>query len=173
MYFNVFFVTLLSLISYSVSCEVIKNTLPVSTYIDKSKLYPYSLSMESNPSKLILNYSENLNRFNDSTSFLLVNTNIPAQESVLFYYRLNLLTNDSQCQEINSPDGTSLIDFMNVFIDGELINEGDITSLKPLDSIDESGFRIGQNQVLIRSDEINDVALKCNGEVSVLAELSI
>ncbi|NDJ80264.1 hypothetical protein GXP65_04455 [Vibrio campbellii] len=62
---------------------------------------------------------------------------------------------------------------MNVFIDGELINEGDITSLKPLDSIDESGFRIGQNQVLIRSDEINDVALKCNGEVSVLAELSI
>lgn len=168
-----FSVMLLSFLSCSVSSEIIKSTLPLSTYIDKSKLYPYSLSMEANPSKLILNYSENLNRFDDAVSYFFVNTNIPSQESILFHYQLTLLTNSSHCQPISSSGGEMLIDFMKVFIDGELLNEGDITSLKPLDSVDESGFRIGQNKVILRSDEINDVALTCNGEVSVLAELSI
>ncbi|MGF1703061.1 hypothetical protein L4D09_22490 [Photobacterium makurazakiensis] len=148
--------------------------LPVSTYINKALLYPYSLSLTATPSSFLLLFDKSQNRFYDAHSELLVKTEIPAEESATFTYKLTLTQNQSECRRVGSTGtDTVLSNVMDVLIDGTKIDEGDSSSLQVLDEIDEGGRRMGRNSLTLRSHQITEEAFDCNGSIKIEAELAL
>ena len=167
-YLFVFFLT-----SFYANSAIKPQTLPVSSYIDKSKLYPYSLAVESHPSSFLLLYKQNEERFDDAVGTITVTSNIPAEESIEFRYALQLIENESRCEKIIGDTGKVVLNIMNVFIDGVEVEEGGVTSSNPLDKLNEDGYRYGESSVLLRSDTIDDGGLECAGSVVVIAEMAL
>ena len=148
------------------------DTLPVSTYIDKSKLYPYSLSINSDDFDLFVDFNEDINRFNDIYTQLHIDSNIPSKDSGLFSYQLMLSRNDSECTRYGEVE-VIIEDVMQIFLNGSEIEEGESTLPKLLIQEDENGFMVDSTELMLRSKEITNVGLKCRGEVAIIAELSI
>ncbi|WP_146153895.1 hypothetical protein [Photobacterium sanctipauli] len=150
----------------------IPHLFKVSTYIDKTDLYPYSLTLLAEPSSLYLEFNSQLGRFDDATTELIVNSNIPEVESAAFTYQVTLVTNESNCQRYSETEPV-LVNVMDVYLDGQSMQEGVASSRQYLDEVDESGLRVGRNEILLRSQLIEERALGCSGEIMLEAELAL
>ena len=149
------------------------NELPVSTYIDKTKIYPYSLNLEASPSSLLLHFNQSINRFDDADTKIIVSSDIPSEESTEFQYQLLLDKNESACRLIVANKDVVLDDVMQVFIDGNLIEEGDVSNAKPIDQENSDGYRFGESTLTLRSETIEEEGMECGGKVIIVAELAV
>lgn len=167
------FVLSFSLLTCLVSAQEQNKILPVSTSIDKSKLYPYSLTVELPSSIFLLYFLTNENRFKDVTSSVFVTSTIPEDESAEFGYTLQLTENKSICRNIIGDTEKSISGIMNVFIDDNEIIEGESSPIKPLSELNEDGYRFGESSLLLRSDVIEEEGMECSGKVTLLAEVAL
>lgn len=113
-----------------------------------------------------------MRRFNDAHTKLFISSNIPAEDSGLFFYQLMLSRNDSECSRYGESE-VIISDVMQVFLNGMEIREGEMTSPKLLIQEDENGFMFDSTDLMLRGKEITEVGLRCHGEVVIITELSI
>ncbi|MCW8336613.1 hypothetical protein [Vibrio paucivorans] len=164
---------LLLLNSYSVTAAMIGETFLVSTDIDRTQFYPFSVFLDIERPNLELNYNQQLSRFDDAETILTEGSNIPSEEATLFNYQLHVVRNTSICRSVFNEQEILLADIMSLMVDGEPIEEGEISPPYSFEHIDETGFVYGTNQLLLRSKEIEEDGVSCKGLVVLHTELMI
>ncbi|HGZ7315124.1 TPA: hypothetical protein ACOL2D_004557 [Vibrio parahaemolyticus] len=163
---------LLGALSTSTFSAPIQKILPLSVTIDKAQLYPYTLSLEIQPSSFTLLFDKALHRFQSDDVSVVISTDIPNDESgVGFEYRLSLMSNESRC--LRAYDSTVTQEgFISLKLDNAPFNVGDVLEGQALIEL-ESGV-LGDTRVLtLDSDVITDEALQCDGQVRLEAELAL
>lgn len=167
-----YWIWLLGALSASVFSAPIQKVLPLSVTIDKAQLYPYTLSLEMQPSSFTLLFDKSLHRFQSDDVSVVISTDIPNDESgVGFEYRLSLMSNESRC--LRAYDSTVTQEgFISLTLDNVPFNVGDVLEGQALREL-ESGM-LGDVRVLtLDSDVITDEALQCDGLVRLEAELAL
>lgn len=167
------FILSFSLFTSLASAEIQNKVLSVSTSLDKSKLYPYSLEVDFPSSTYLLYFLSHENKFKDVTVPIIVTSTIPEDESAEFGYTLQLTENNSTCKHIIGDTKESISDIMNVFIDDHEIVEGESSQINPLSELNEDGYRYGESSLLLRSDIIEEEGMECSGQVTLMAEVAI
>ncbi len=163
---------LLGALSASAFSAPIQKVLPLSVTIDKAQLYPYTLSLEIQPSNFTLLFDKWSHRFQSDDVSVVISTDIPNDESgVGFEYRLSLMSNESRC--LRAYDSTVTQEgFISLKLDNAPFNVGDVLEGQALIEL-ESGV-LGDARVLtLDSDVITDEALQCDGQVRLEAELAL
>ena len=102
-----------------------------------------------------------------------MSSDIPSEESTEFQYQLLLDKNESACRLIVANKDVVLDDVMQVFIDGNLIEEGDVSNAKPIDQENSDGYRFGESTLTLRSETIEEEGMECGGKVIIVAELAV
>lgn len=162
----------LGLLSFGSVAAPIYEVLPLSTYIDKTELYPYVISLDMQPNKVVLAFDDQQQRFQSHDVVVLVSSNIPNGESgVGFGYTLSLLRNDSYCSRPYSGEETQT-DIMNLTLEGATFDEHTPFEAQLLASADDS-FLGGKHVLKLISEVITDEAVQCQGTVMLEAELAL
>ncbi|ALR95506.1 hypothetical protein [Vibrio alginolyticus] len=163
---------LLGALSVSAMSAPIQKVLPLSVTIDKAQLYPYTLSLEMQPSSFTLLFDKTQHRFQSDDVAVVISTDIPNDESgVGFEYRLSLVSNESRCLR---PYDSSVTQegFISLKLDNAPFEVGDVLAGQTLSEFD--GGSLGDARVLtLDSDVITDEALQCDGRVRLEAELAL
>ncbi|TNZ86771.1 hypothetical protein CGK40_24300 [Vibrio parahaemolyticus] len=163
---------LLGVLSASALSAPIQKILPLSVTINKAQLYPYTLSLEMQPSNFTLLFDKTQHRFQSDDVAVVISTNIPNDESgVGFDYRLSLVSNESRCLR---PYDSSVTQegFISLKLDNAPFKVGDVLDGQTLSAL-ESGS-LGDARVLtLDSDVITEEALQCDGQVRLEAELAL
>ncbi|WP_322851309.1 hypothetical protein [Vibrio harveyi] len=145
----------------------------VSTYIDRSKIYPYTLEVIPEEVNFLLEYSEEEKVFLDHDIQLNTVSDIPNSESSIgFGYNLNLLENNSVCRR-NSDNLVSQEGFINLLIDGNPFDQTQPASALLLSPSTESGSLTGQSVLTLKSQPIKETMLNCSGSIRIEAELAL
>ena len=163
---------LLGMLTASAFSAPIPKVLPLSVTIDKSQLYPYTLSLEIQPSSFTLLFDKWSHRFQSDDVSVVISTDIPnVESSVGFEYRLSLISNESSCR--HAYDSTVTQDgFISLKLDNAPFNVGDVLEGRAL--IELASGELGVTRVLtLDSDVITDEALQCDGRVLLEAELAL
>ena len=162
-----------SLVSFSTCAENIIKSFNVSTYIDKGKIYPYTLEIIPEESNFSLEYDEKTKVFLDHNVKLDIVSDIPNSEfSIGFGYNLNLLENRSICRR-SSDDTLSQSGFINLLIDGNPFDQTRPASTLLLSPSTETGNLTGQAILTLKSEPIKETMMNCSGSISIEAELSL
>ncbi|WP_235431335.1 MULTISPECIES: hypothetical protein [Vibrio] len=162
-----------SLVNFSVCAENITRSFNVSTYIDKGKVYPYTLEIIPGESSFLLEYDEATKVFLDHDVQLNIVSDIPNSESSMgFGYNLNLLENRSVCRH-SSDDTVSQEGFINLLIDGNPFDQTQPAKALLLSPSTEAGNLSGQAALTLKSQPIKETMLYCSGSISIEAELSL
>ncbi|NOH54287.1 hypothetical protein F0266_15215 [Vibrio coralliilyticus] len=162
-----------SLVNFSVCAENIIKSFNISTYIDKGKIYPYTLEIIPDESNFLLEYDEATKTFLDHNVQLDVVSDIPNSESSMgFGYNLNLLENHSICRR-SSDDTVSQEGFINLLIDGNPFDQTQPANALLLSPSKETGNLTGQTELTLKSQLIKETMLSCSGAISIEAELSL
>ena len=162
-----------SLVNFSACAENITKSFNVSTYIDKGKIYPYTLEILPEESNFLLEYDEETKVFLDHNVQLDIVSDIPNSESSMgFGYNLNLLENRSICRR-SSDDTVSQEGFINLLIDGNPFDQTQPASALLLSPSTEAGNLTGQAILTLRSQKIKETMLNCSGSISIETELSL
>lgn len=167
-----YWLCLLGMLSASALSAPIQKVLPLSVTIDKAQLYPYSLSLEMQPSSFTLLFDKAQHRFASDDVSVVISTDIPNDESgVGFEYRLSLVSNVSRCLRPYDSSVTQE-DFISLKLDNTPIGVGDVLEGQALSELE--GGTLGDSRVLtLDSDVIADEALQCDGQVRLEAELAL
>ncbi len=163
---------LLGALSASALSAPIQKVLPLSVTIDKAQLYPYTLSLEMQPSSVALLFDQSQHRFQSDDVSVVISTDIPNDESGAgFEYRLSLMSNESRC--VRAYDSTVTQEgFISLTLDDAPFNVGDVLEGQALSELESEV--LGDARVLtLDSDVITDEALQCDGMVRLEAELAL
>ncbi|EHK6028642.1 hypothetical protein C4G53_RS23875 [Vibrio parahaemolyticus] len=163
---------LLGLLSASALSAPIQKILPLSVAINKALLYPYTLSLEMQPSSFTLLFDKAQHRFQSDDVSVVVSTDIPNDESGIgFEYRLSLMSNVSRCVRPYDSSVTQE-DFISLKLDNTPIKVGDVLDGQAFNKL--KGGTLGDVRVLtLDSEVITDEALQCEGQVRLEAELAL
>lgn len=163
---------LLGVFSASALSASIQKVLPLSITIDKSQLYPYTLSLELQPNSFTLLFDRWSHRFQSNDVSVVISTDIPNDKSgVGFEYRLSLMSNESRCLRVYDSTVTQE-GFISLKLDNAPFNVGDVLEGQALSEL--GGGMLGDVRVLtLESDVIMDEALQCDGLVRLEAELAL
>ncbi|EJE8675979.1 hypothetical protein M5236_004706 [Vibrio parahaemolyticus] len=161
---------LLGLLSASALSAPIQKILPLSVAINKALLYPYTLSLEMQPSSFTLLFDKTQHRFQSDDVSVVVSTDIPSDESgVGFEYRLSLISNESRCLRAYDSSVTQE-GFISLKLDNAPFKVGSVLDGQALNKVD--GGVLGDIRILtLESDVITGEALQCDGKIRLEAEL--
>lgn len=170
---NRYWLWLLGILSASALSAPIQKVLPLSVTINKAQLYPYTLSLEVQPSSFTLLFDNAQHRFQSDDVAVVISTDIPNDESgVGFEYRLSLVSNESRCLR---PYDLSVTQegFISLKLDNAPFEVGDVLEGQSLSELE--GGALGDARVLtLDSDVITDEShLQCDGQVRLEAELAL
>ncbi len=165
---------LLGVVSTSVLSAPIQKVLPLTVTIDKAQLYPYTLSLEVQPSSFTLLFDEESRRFQSDDVAVIISTDIPGDESGAdFEYRLSLVNNDSRCWRSYDEEETAIVEgFISLTLDGTPFAVGDVLEAQTLDEVD-SGVLGANRELRLDSEVISEESLQCDGLVRLEAELAL
>lgn len=162
----------LSLLSFGSVAAPIQEVLPLSTYINKTELYPYAISLDMQPNQVQLAFDEQLQRFQSHDVAVVVSSDIPNGESgVGFEYTLSLLSNTSYCRRPYSLEVTQS-DVMSLTLGGAPFDEQTPLEGQLLVSQDD-GFLGDKHVLTLISEVITDEAVQCEGAIMLEAELAL
>ncbi|WP_146153859.1 hypothetical protein [Photobacterium sanctipauli] len=176
MNYRVFVLIGILLVSFNAKSIKITEQLPLSTYINKAELYPYKLTLTPKPAKLLLEFNDDTSRFEDASSQLIINTDIPESESELgFQYNLRVVENQSLCRSLiqSTLDDVVAEDVMELELDGRKFDESNPSIDNPLDKLDEKNNWMGENRLTLKSRYIDGKIMECKGSVYLEAELAL
>ncbi len=158
--------------SASVLSAPIPKVLPLSVSINKTLLYPYTLSLEIQRENITLLFDKLQSRFQSSDVVIAVSTSIPNDESGIgFEYRLSLVSNESRCLR---PYDSSVVqeNFVSLKLDNVPFTVGDVLEGQTLS--DSENGTLGDSRVItLNSDVITEEALQCEGQIRLEAELAL
>ena len=155
------------------SAAEIQESFPVSTYINKSALYPYLLTITPEPAHLILAFNKETRAFTSKSTRLMVSTDIPQGELALgFGYNLRLLTNTSECRN-SLDDVLTQKGFIYLLVDGRSFTESDPVLNQPLKTINSDNNLSGENTLTLQSETITNIMQICKGSILIEAELAL
>ena len=157
------------LLSFSTQAETF--VFQIVSEIDKSEFFSYQITdITFSPSSLTLESNSRENTFNDAFTLLTVTTDIPSSDQSM-KFQLFMKSNTAQCY---SADETALVtpsDFAKVYIEGQ-----PLTEIEPLlmefNQVSDD-VKIGEYDVKFSFGTLPEGASLCQGELSVLAELSL
>ncbi len=157
------------LLSFSTQAETF--VFQIVSEIDKSEFFSYQITdIAFSPSSLTLESNSRENTFNDAFTLLTVTTDIPSSDQSM-KFQLFMKSNTAQCY---SADETALVtpsDFAQVYIEGQ-----PLTEIEPLlmefNQVSDD-VKIGEYDVKFSFGTLPEGASLCQGELSVLAELSL
>ncbi|MCW8335442.1 hypothetical protein [Vibrio paucivorans] len=155
----------------SLNAGTVAYPFPVSSYIDLSHLYPFSLFLEVEEPYLDLIFDEELGRFKDSSTTLAVSSDIPSGESKLLEYQFQLTRNASICNRFGQEGEAYVEDIVDVHVDNQALDEGEYSEHFKFDKVDENGFAYGENELLLTGNQIDGSGLECQGEVILVVEI--
>ncbi|CAH1535133.1 conserved hypothetical protein [Vibrio jasicida] len=139
--------------------------------IDKSQFFSHQITdVAFSPSSLTLKTNTEKNTFNDAFTLLTVTTDIPSSDQSM-KFQLFMKSNTSQCY---SADETALVtpsDFAQVYIEGQPLTEIEPLLMEFNQASD--GVKVGEYDVKFSFGTLPESASLCQGELSVLAELSL
>ena len=139
--------------------------------IDKSQFFSHQITdIAFSPSSLTLKTNTETNTFNDAFTLLTVTTDIPSSDQSM-KFQLFMKSNTSQCY---SADETALVtpsDFAQVYIEGQPLTEIEPLLMEFNQASD--GVKVGEYDVKFSFGTLPESASLCQGELSVLAELSL
>ncbi len=157
----------------SAHAQQLTESFKVSTFIDKSKIYPYSIELQPEINDFILRYDESLRAFKNRDINLFIKTDIPNSEASLgFGYNLNLLENLSQCRS-SIDDSVTQEGFIRLFIDNVLFDESTPAADLKLSTSPDSETLSGQNRLTVSSLPIEQIMQICSGTINIEGELSL
>jgi len=160
------------MLSFGSIAAPIQEVLPLSTYIDKTELFPYVISLDMQPNQVQLAFDEQVQRFQSHDVAVVVSSDIPNGESgVGFEYTLSLLSNTSYCRRPYSLEVTQR-DVMSLTLGGVLFDEQTPLEGQLLVSQDD-GFLGDKHVLTLISEVITDEAVQCEGAVMLEAELAL
>ena len=154
----------------SVVAAPVQKVLPLSTTINKSLLYPYTLSLNLEPDRLALQFDTTEKRFISKDIVVQVVTDIPNAESG-FTYQLSVIKNESQCYRDYAADVVEQ-NFITLLFDSAPFVNGDIVEALELEA-QSSGTLGAEHTLTLNSDVIDAEALMCSGSIMLEAELSL
>ncbi|NVH46722.1 hypothetical protein [Photobacterium damselae] len=144
----------------------------VSTYIDKSKILPYSIDVNLEKDIIVFSYDKDSKKFKDELVNLDVTSNIPSDDIQDISYSISLIENSSECRNIIDNELTQE-NFIDIYINGVNINKGDTQVGFILDKIDGNNFKSAQLSFLIKSKKINNILQSCEGSVGFMTQLAL
>lgn len=170
---KIFVITLCLFYTLVGNASVLERSFNVSTYIDKSKLYDYSLSLSANPEVFELKFDEDKKKFEQKTIEIRALTDIPASSiGIGFNYNLKLVRNESSCSNTISGIVTKE-DFILLDVDGVAFNEDDLVKQLPIDNINEDDTLFGMVPLNVNSKRIFSKVQRCTGVIALSAELAL
>ncbi|HIF9059753.1 TPA: hypothetical protein ACX6MG_003836 [Photobacterium damselae] len=144
----------------------------VSTYIDKTKILPYSIDLSLEKDIIVLSYDKDSEKFKDELVNLDVSSNIPSDDAQEISYSITLIENSSECRNIIDNELTQE-NFIDIYLDGVKINKDDTQVGFILDKIDGNKFKYAQLPFLIKSKKINNILQSCQGSVGFMTQLAL
>ncbi|CAH1602055.1 conserved hypothetical protein [Vibrio jasicida] len=162
----------LGMLSFCSVAAPIQEVLPLSTYINKTELYPYVISLDMQPNQVVLAFDEQQQRFQSHDVAVVVSSDISNGESGIgFEYTLSLLRNTSYCRRPYGLEVTQS-NVISLTLGGAPFDEQTPLERQLLVSQDD-GF-LGDKLVLtLVSEVITDEAVQCEGTVMLEAELAL
>lgn len=165
----------------------IEHRFNVSTEIELTNLFPYSVSLEIANDHLTLNFNKEILQFDEQRVGLTAISTIPHDYSedgvtaTAFTYNLEMLTNTSQC--ISSSGEDRLTGFMGLLLRDNSTSEEFDLAHNPLvsdiafNNISSGGYLIGELELILAQNKsfTNEIyeTPNCSGEIEIGIELSL
>ncbi|CAH6781513.1 conserved hypothetical protein [Vibrio chagasii] len=149
---------------------------PISTMIEKSNLYDYSIGVTLSKDFIVLRYDGENEIFETGSFVSYISTTIPVSSGESFQYSYIVSDFNSSCEESTNTGGESIInDFVDLYIDG--VHYPDLENIPSFDFLDQitNDYKKSENKFsLITNQKIpNDKPLFCNGNITFNVELQL
>ncbi|WP_394141848.1 hypothetical protein [Vibrio chagasii] len=172
-YINYLVLLLLSVLSFN-SFGYESYLFPVSTKINRSNLYDYSINVKLSDDFIVLKYDSENEVFQNGRFLSYVRTNIPTSSVDSFEYKYNISEFNSKCVFNDSGDVYNN-GFLDLYIDKIYYPDiGDIPNFE-FNNINNTGYENSTNEFeLVTNKKIpSDEPLNCNGIITFNVELQL
>lgn len=143
----------------------------VYTTIDKNSFFSYAITrFEFQPSSLLLNYNRNTKTFDEAFSNLMIETDIP-QENTDLSLAIRMSENKTECTDFNQLVIDQSDKLAVIHLDEKLITLDTAVDFEFNKVIDNR--KAAEYKTSIKFKSLPETAIDCRGSVTMLLEFSI